>query len=544
MFTAKTSKNRDRQLVAQKEREISWSKTGKVDGTNQATNLPGPVHHLQRYLGNSYMQSLGNAASIQRKCACGGIPDLDGECAECRQERFTLQHRIARQTISASSTSDQLPKDRQRFQNSSIAIQRQEEVETEDDELNQQSVVIFEDEEDAVQLQAAGPNEHVSLQRNEYHDNSNSSSVGEDIEQKILQSRGKGQPLNSDVRTSLESYFEQDFSSVRLHNDVRADYLARNLNAQAFTVGENVYFRRGYYDPVSQPGVRLITHEIAHVQQQRKGVKLSNRPPGGKLALGHPGDVYEREADHDAEEFIRARKEEAGAGPRIGQRHSAFARLEQDLSAANPEVAVQRQEQNAQRQGGPVETAAAAVAIAQAGAGVVRTIPYGDYQLTRPEFIEAVAPRNPECDPSFMPVHNYRWRFFEARESHLIFGYDFVNVHLVATWQTNGCDVKAFHVESPAGHRRSRLQRDTKAEIFARVSARLVPSTVVAPNPRTGAFETRTTGRPCCDYAAELMIPYEVTVDRPWPLSNYEVDGRLYIDGTGETRREQTERWT
>lgn len=30
---------------------------------------------------------------LQRKCACGGVPGLDGKCAECRQKRLSLQRR-------------------------------------------------------------------------------------------------------------------------------------------------------------------------------------------------------------------------------------------------------------------------------------------------------------------------------------------------------------------------------------------------------------------------------------------------------------------
>src|SRR5918992_3656987 len=30
----------------------------------------------------------GRAGFLQRKCACGGTPGLDGECAECRQRRL------------------------------------------------------------------------------------------------------------------------------------------------------------------------------------------------------------------------------------------------------------------------------------------------------------------------------------------------------------------------------------------------------------------------------------------------------------------------
>jgi len=35
---------------------------------------------------------------LQRKCACGGSPGVDGECAECRKKRMSLQRRAANDT--------------------------------------------------------------------------------------------------------------------------------------------------------------------------------------------------------------------------------------------------------------------------------------------------------------------------------------------------------------------------------------------------------------------------------------------------------------
>ena len=35
------------------------------------------------------------AAFLQRKCACGGTPGLDGECEQCRKKRLSLQRRAA-----------------------------------------------------------------------------------------------------------------------------------------------------------------------------------------------------------------------------------------------------------------------------------------------------------------------------------------------------------------------------------------------------------------------------------------------------------------
>ncbi len=36
-----------------------------------------------------------HANLVQRKCACGGSPGVDGECAGCRRHRLTLQRRPA-----------------------------------------------------------------------------------------------------------------------------------------------------------------------------------------------------------------------------------------------------------------------------------------------------------------------------------------------------------------------------------------------------------------------------------------------------------------
>src|SRR5947209_17793919 len=35
---------------------------------------------------------------LQRKCACGGTPGVDGECAECRRKRLALQGHSTNQT--------------------------------------------------------------------------------------------------------------------------------------------------------------------------------------------------------------------------------------------------------------------------------------------------------------------------------------------------------------------------------------------------------------------------------------------------------------
>jgi hypothetical protein len=77
-----------------------------------------------------------------------------------------------------------------------------------------------------------------------------------------------GRPLDDTARRFLGSRFRQDFSQVRIHTDPAAAESARAMNAQAYTVGRDIVFGRGYYDSASARGQRLLAHELAHVVQQ------------------------------------------------------------------------------------------------------------------------------------------------------------------------------------------------------------------------------------------------------------------------------------
>ena len=48
-----------------------------------------------------------------------------------------------------------------------------------------------------------------------------------------------------------------DFSDVHVHTSPEADALNRDLSAQAFTTGNDIYFREGAYDPNSSSGQEL-----------------------------------------------------------------------------------------------------------------------------------------------------------------------------------------------------------------------------------------------------------------------------------------------
>lgn len=90
--------------------------------------------------------------------------------------------------------------------------------------------------------------------------------------------QGGGQPLPLSERAFLEPRFGRDFSRVKIHTDVRAAEMARSVNARAFTVGRDVVFGAGQYQPSTSEGQRLLAHELTHVvQQQRTNLKTVQR---------------------------------------------------------------------------------------------------------------------------------------------------------------------------------------------------------------------------------------------------------------------------
>jgi hypothetical protein len=116
-----------------------------------------------------------------------------------------------------------------------------------------------------------------------------SSSLVPGIVHDVLRSPGK--PLDADTRTFFESRFGHDFSRVRVHADAQAAASAHDVQAAAYTVGQNLVFGAGQYAPETPAGRRLLAHELTHAAQQ------GAVSPSPALAIGPAHDHHEREAD-------------------------------------------------------------------------------------------------------------------------------------------------------------------------------------------------------------------------------------------------------
>ena len=84
----------------------------------------------------------------------------------------------------------------------------------------------------------------------------------------IVSSLGVGQPLDKATRDYFEPRFGMDFSQIRVHKGSKAEESASSIKAYAYTLGNNVVFGRGQYQPQTIWGKRLLAHELTHTIQQ------------------------------------------------------------------------------------------------------------------------------------------------------------------------------------------------------------------------------------------------------------------------------------
>ena len=120
-----------------------------------------------------------------------------------------------------------------------------------------------------------------------------------------LQVAGGGRPLEPEVRAEMGARLGHDFSHVRVHDDGRAHDSAAAMRALAYTVGSDIVFRRGGYNPGTAEGKLTLAHELTHVIQQSQGtVDGTETAAGGRVSS--PDDRFERAAAANAEQAVRA----------------------------------------------------------------------------------------------------------------------------------------------------------------------------------------------------------------------------------------------
>ena len=187
-------------------KEASVSRTQKTDLSRSMNSPADQILFLQRTIGNQAVQRLIRSGALQAKLAIGKICDIYEQGAD----------RMAEQVLRMPDP----------------GVQRQAEEEEEEELIQTKS--IAEQVTPLVQRQVEAE-EEKELQTKAIP--GKTPEVTDDLQTRLNQSKGSGQPLSGETMTFMESRFGVDFSGVRVNTDTKASDLARALNAQAFTMG-------------------------------------------------------------------------------------------------------------------------------------------------------------------------------------------------------------------------------------------------------------------------------------------------------------------
>jgi hypothetical protein len=129
-------------------------------------------------------------------------------------------------------------------------------------------------------------------------------------------SGSSGSALPSAVMRKFESSLGADLSAVRVHTGAESQNAAQAVGAKAYTMGQDIHFGAGQYDPSSGPGEHLLAHEVAHTVQQGGGTPSRQN----KLEVSTPFDPAEHEADRAADAMVAGRSASVSFGSGVARK--------------------------------------------------------------------------------------------------------------------------------------------------------------------------------------------------------------------------------
>jgi hypothetical protein len=202
--------------------------------------------------------SFHNGRLLQKKCACGSpMSSLNGECTQCKGKKRP-QTKLA---IGASN-----------------------------DPLEQEADRVA-DQVMAVPTAGSAP---ARIRRVTASPSGETGTTPDSVDHALA---GSGKPLEPSLRRHMERRFGHDFSQVRVHSGAVAEQSTRDVNAKAYTVGRDIVFGTGSYEPSTHEGRRLIAHELTHVVQQSASnntpIQSRTAPALQRAPSGEGGRAYE-----------------------------------------------------------------------------------------------------------------------------------------------------------------------------------------------------------------------------------------------------------
>ena len=254
--------------------------------------------------------ALTSGGILQRKCACGQHTGGSGECAECRERKKRQQDNTNAMVLGEPAAGS--PMDHHAFRKSRfghdfslvpLGLHNKLTVSRPDDPFEREADRVAERVVSAIDTKpesfpVASTVAGTFLQRQESEGDGDIGD-GDEMEDELAETdesiltgdetgrpklepgivgggqtvsvllpRGPGRSLDEGTRGFMERRIGHDFSRVRIHNDAEASASAQRLDAEAYTIGTEIYFNQGHYNPESHAGKRLLAHELVHVVQQ------------------------------------------------------------------------------------------------------------------------------------------------------------------------------------------------------------------------------------------------------------------------------------
>jgi hypothetical protein len=205
---------------------------------------------------------------------------IQAKCSECEQQEKEEQNQESVQTkLTVGAPGDKYEQEADSMAGKVMAMP---------DEAIQQPIQRQTGEEtEAVQMQplvnsitplvqrSSGEEEEVQMKSGLQRASDGSSVASGNVENQLAGSKGGGSALPDDVRSFMEPRFGADFSSVRVHTDSNALQMNKELGAQAFAHGSDIYYGAG-----KSPGKdELTAHELTHTVQQGGAVRAKQQTP-------------------------------------------------------------------------------------------------------------------------------------------------------------------------------------------------------------------------------------------------------------------------
>ena len=189
-------------------------------------------HALSKHAADVSLKSVASGL-LQPKCACGGAVGMSGECEGCsKKQRLGLQTKLM-----INKPGDIYEQEADRIADQVLAVPSQDTVR----------------------------DTPPPIQRLSGHSNGELDAAPASVGQTLA---SPGRPLEPTLRYDMEQRFGHNFSRVRVHSDAAAEQSARDVSANAYTVGSSIVFGAGRFAPGTTEGRRLIAHELTHVVQQ------------------------------------------------------------------------------------------------------------------------------------------------------------------------------------------------------------------------------------------------------------------------------------